>query len=202
MRSTNPSRVLAALTATAAAAAALIVPLASGTASASVPTARLLGVHLDDSSPLPSARTAWKESVVSAELAAGRRMDLISTAPYGFGATFPSWREPWIVQNGSEPVINWTTSYTPGIVRGAKDSVLATRADALKAMGSPVMVEFTPGMDDPALASTVLTPANFKAAWVHVHNIFAAHGASNVSWVWCPSASSVGQRHRDAVVPR
>ena len=45
-------------------------------------------------------------------------------------------------------------------------------------------------MDNPAIASTISTPANFKASWIHVHNIFAAHGASNVSFVWCPSASA------------
>jgi len=190
LRSTKSPRVLAALTAATAAVAALLVSPASVAAGAAAPTARLLGVHMDDSSSVSSDRTVWKESVLSAELTAGRRMDLISTTPYSFASTFPGWREAWIQQNGSVPVVKWITSYTPGIAKGKKDSVLAARADALKALGSPVMVEFTPGMDDPALASSVSTPADFTAAWVHVHNLFAARGATNVSWVWCPSAAS------------
>jgi beta-mannanase len=29
-------------------------------------------------------------------------------------------------------------------------------------------------------------PGQFVAAWRHVHDIFAAVGATNVTWVWCP----------------
>ena len=31
-------------------------------------------------------------------------------------------------------------------------------------------------------------PGEFAAAWRHVHEIFAAVGATNVAWVWCPAA--------------
>ena len=31
------------------------------------------------------------------------------------------------------------------------------------------------------------TPAEFVAAWRHVHNIFTSNGATNVTWVWCPN---------------
>ena len=30
-------------------------------------------------------------------------------------------------------------------------------------------------------------PGEFVAAWRHVHDIFAAVGADNVTWVWCPN---------------
>ena len=173
-----------------AAATATVLAVPASSAGAATAGTRLMGVHLDDSANPSSAQAAWKESLLQAELDAGRRLDLVSTSPYGFGATFPSWREPWIVQNGSEPVINWTSAASAGIIKGAKDSTLAARADALAAFGSPVVLEFAPGMDNPALASTISTPANFKASWIHVHNLFAAHGATNVSWAWCPSATS------------
>jgi beta-mannanase len=32
----------------------------------------------------------------------------------------------------------------------------------------------------------------FVAAWRHVHDIFSAVGASNVSWVWCPFVDPAG----------
>ena len=31
------------------------------------------------------------------------------------------------------------------------------------------------------------TPADFVAAWRHVHEIFTEAGATNVQWVWCPN---------------
>ena len=34
------------------------------------------------------------------------------------------------------------------------------------------------------------TPAEFVAAWRHVHDIFTSVGAFNVLWVWCPNAVS------------
>jgi beta-mannanase len=31
------------------------------------------------------------------------------------------------------------------------------------------------------------TPADYVAAWRHIHDIFSAAGAANVTWVWCPN---------------
>jgi beta-mannanase len=31
------------------------------------------------------------------------------------------------------------------------------------------------------------TPAQYVAAWRHVHDVFMAQGATNVKWVWCPN---------------
>jgi len=158
-------------------------------AAAGSAAARLIGIHL----ALPngaSAAAAWKDLLVESELDAGRRMDLVSTSPYAFVAAFPSWRETWIGQAGSEPVIDWKSGYTPSIANGSEDGVLAARADGLKAFGSPVMLRYTPGMDSAALVGGVVSPTKFRAAWVRAHNVFAAHGVSNVSWVWCPTAAS------------
>ncbi|HEY3463157.1 MAG TPA: glycosyl hydrolase [Gaiellaceae bacterium] len=33
------------------------------------------------------------------------------------------------------------------------------------------------------------TPADFVAAWRHMHDIFTSAGARNVRWVWCPNAN-------------
>jgi hypothetical protein len=32
------------------------------------------------------------------------------------------------------------------------------------------------------------TPADYVAAWRHVHDVFTAAGATNVRWVWCPNS--------------
>lgn len=34
-------------------------------------------------------------------------------------------------------------------------------------------------------------PDAYRAAWVHIHEVFRAAGASNVAWVWCPLADDV-----------
>jgi beta-mannanase len=36
------------------------------------------------------------------------------------------------------------------------------------------------------------TAAQYVAAWQHVHSIFVQHGATNVTWVWCPNVSYSG----------
>src|SRR5207253_2783842 len=33
-------------------------------------------------------------------------------------------------------------------------------------------------------------PASFVSAWRHIHDIFAAHHATNVAWVWGPNWNS------------
>ena len=33
------------------------------------------------------------------------------------------------------------------------------------------------------------TPADYVAAWRHVHDVFVREGATNVTWVWCPNIS-------------
>ena len=36
------------------------------------------------------------------------------------------------------------------------------------------------------------TTANFVAAWQHIVQVFAAQGATNVRWIWCPNVASSG----------
>ena len=194
MRSTKAIRLCAAAVAATAAVAALLVAPTSGAAAAPAATAptgpRLMGAHFDDSSSTGVAVAAWKQALVKSELDAGRRLDLVSTSPYGFTATFPSWREPWIADNGSEPVITWSPGLSTTIANGRQDGVLAARATALAAFAKPVMLEYAPGMDSAATSAAVVSPDAFKAAWIRAHDVFAAHHASNVAWVWCPSADS------------
>lgn len=190
MRSTKYIRLCAAVAAATASAAAFLVAPTSGAAAPTPAGTPLIGIHLDDSSSTSAGQSAWKESLVTGQLDAGRRLDLVATSAYGFNAPFPGWRESWIEQNGSEPVINWGPGYSPAIAAGRQDSTLAARATELANFGKPVMLEFAPGMDARSVAGSVASPDSFKAAWIRAHNVFAARGASNVSWVWCPSADA------------
>ena len=77
-------------------------------------------------------------------------------------------------------------------------------ADAAKAFGKPMLVRWGVEMNHPGFPTWCVTagapacvdphtgqgqtPADFVAAWRHIHDIFQKEGATNVSWVWCPRA--------------
>lgn len=159
-----------------------------GSASAGEP--RLMGLHESNFTFNGTAANNFKEEVSSRELTAGRRMDLLATTLYGFDGSFPGPREDWIIRSGHTPLINWAISYTPSIESGLKDAVLTARARGLRDLATPVMLRFAPGMDSATYGANVTSESSFIKSWRRAHGKFAAQGASNVSWVWCPSAAS------------
>jgi hypothetical protein len=83
------------------------------------------------------------------------------------------------------------------------DEYVTTFATSTKNWGHPVMIRFNWEMNgwwqfpwatakDPYTGATVNgnTPADYVAAWRHVHDIFQQVGATNVTWIWCPNVSS------------
>ncbi|MCL4384577.1 hypothetical protein M1116_03925 [Patescibacteria group bacterium] len=83
------------------------------------------------------------------------------------------------------------------------DNYVTNWAKAAKAWGHPFFLRFDWEMNgwwqfpwatakDPNTGVTINnnTPADFVAAWQHIHNIFTSVGATNASWVWCPNISS------------
>jgi cellulose synthase (UDP-forming) len=115
-----------------------------------------------------------------------------------------------IEQRGSIPEITWEPwdstkgLHTPqpryalrNIVDGKFDAYIRNWAKALTAYGKPVRLRFAQEMNGnwyPWGAGTNgNTPAEFVQAWRHVHDIFAAAGASNVQWVWSPVSGAPKQ---------
>ena len=45
------------------------------------------------------------------------------------------------------------------------------------------------------------TPADYVAAWRHVHDIFTKSGATNVTWVWCPNITAKGSTPVNQLYP-
>ncbi len=109
-------------------------------------------------------------------------------------------------QRGAVPLITWEP-WDPGanarfvenpidqpryrlkrIVDGDFDRYIISWARAIKALGGPVMIRPMHEMNGNwyPWGGTVNAndPELFKAAWRHVHRIFAKEGASNVTWVW------------------
>ena len=81
---------------------------------------------------------------------------------------------------GADP-IPWAT-----VTSGAWDRTLRAQAAGVASLKKPVFVTFEHEPDQPRKAA-LGTPADFKAAWRHVHQIFAQAGASNAVWTWVAS---------------
>jgi hypothetical protein len=69
------------------------------------------------------------------------------------------------------------------VASGAYDAELERMAQGVASLQVPVFVTFDHEPDQPA-RSAVGTPAEFVAAWRHVHDLFAEQGATNAVWVW------------------
>ena len=78
------------------------------------------------------------------------------------------------------------------IANGADDGAFRQWASEAAAWGQPLLLRFDFEMNGQwfrwgTRPKNRNTPASFVAAWRHVHNIFTAAGATNVSWMWCPN---------------
>lgn len=69
------------------------------------------------------------------------------------------------------------------VASGGADSKLIADAKGIAALGVPVYVTFN-HEPDVKNDQTRGTPAQFVAAWRHVHDVFVQNGASNAVWVW------------------
>ncbi len=110
-----------------------------------------------------------------------------------------------VSRRGSVPEITWEPwDYTQGpyshqsayslrsIADGAHDAYIRSWARGLAAYGKEVRLRFAQEMNGnwyPWSARAYgNSPAEFVAAWRHVHDLFSAAGAHNVVWVWSPVA--------------
>jgi beta-mannanase len=85
-------------------------------------------------------------------------------------------------------MVSWASEIVTNINAGLEDAWIRQQADAVKAVGKPVMIRYLWEMD--LLTEDSVSPTQFIAAWRRIHNIFEARGATNARWVWCPSAYS------------
>lgn len=87
------------------------------------------------------------------------------------------------------------------IAAGQYDSYLSAYARAVRSFGQPVIISFGHEMnaDWYGWGYRHTSPAVFVAAWRHIHNLFAADGAADVTWLWTvnvtggPQVTSISQ---------
>jgi Glycosyl hydrolase family 26 len=146
----------------------------------------------------PGAVDAWK-------LAHGRAPRIVNW--------FQQWlsgerrfRADWarrVAAQGAVPMITWEPWYAPlrgrhtanqpavrlsRIAAGADDRYIRSFAREVAAYRGPVLIRLMHEMNGNWYPWGVHvngnTPADYVAAWRHVHDIFRAEGARNVSWIW------------------
>jgi hypothetical protein len=138
------------------------------------------------------------------ESAMGRRYNLQLTY-YNWNDAFPDSGEATIVAHGRTPLMTW---YGPGkdpgdnrtvaeITDGSDDQLILSQAEAIKNFGHRIYLRLMPEMNGTWYRGFG-DPAAYRAAWRHVHQLFAQAGVSNVSWVWCPN---VGPDDWDSYYP-
>src|SRR4051812_6817736 len=119
---------------------------------------------------------------------------------YDFGGRVDATALRRLSDSGRLPMMTWepwnhtTPSANPyslqAIAAGQFDAYLSAQGKALAAVGAPVAVRFAHEMNGSwypwGQGVNGNTPADYVAAYRHVHDVIAAAGASNVVWVWSP----------------
>ena len=115
---------------------------------------------------------------------------------------FPNAADRYFVRAGKVLLLTWGgTPDTKKIVAGDYDGLIRERAEAVKQLGKPILLEFRHEMDRPNLQWAMHGPKNYIAAWDHIRSIFTSVGATNVGWVWCPTGLGLQERPGAALLP-
>jgi hypothetical protein len=131
----------------------------------------------------------------------------LSAVHWGVGApwehTFNYWLGPLnrARRAGAVSVVDMYTQSVPlsEVTGGAYDAALRLWANEARRWGHPFLLRFDWEMNGRwfpwgTSSANANTPADYVAAWRHIHDIFAAAGADNVRWVWCPNAQRANSR--------
>jgi hypothetical protein len=107
-----------------------------------------------------------------------------------------------IREHGSIPVFSWSSQSIPStlnepdfqlgdVIEGDYDSFIREFAEDARDWGHPFFLRFNWEMNGNWFPWSEGVNGNqsgeYVAAWRHVHDVFSAVGADNVSWVWCPN---------------
>lgn len=120
----------------------------------------------------------------------GRRPNLAGQyvawgSPFDAAGALHAWHYGALYYMAWEP---FSTSLQ-AITAGASDGYIRRFAREVRAFALPVAISFGHEMNGNwyPWGSQAASPAEFVAAWRHIHNIFRAAGATNVIWVWNPN---------------
>jgi hypothetical protein len=150
--------------------------------------------------PASYSQPGYVSAVDTLQQQIGRRLDIVHTY-LRQPATFPTSSDLTFVRQGSMLLVSWALNGSRAIVSGQDDQAIRQRAEEVRSIGKPVFLEWRWEMDRPNLGSLVGSPADYIAAWKHIRRIFAAEHATNVAWVWCPTAKGFARGDAAAYYP-
>ncbi len=108
--------------------------------------------------------------------------------------------EPWTSKSNTEP-----TYALSNIIAGNFDDYIKQWAQDAKAWKHPFFLSFAPEMNGDWIPWSERVNGNsageFVQAWRHVHAIFTAVGATNVTWVWDPNIDYPGSTPLSELYP-
>lgn len=165
------------------------LPVAVNPAPLVSPAARYLGVSLPGAPDSLAPVTAFAGEI-------GKKPNLIE-AYYDFNSAFPAASVHAAYRYGALTMISWEpyTESLRDIAAGYDDAYLTSYAIAVRGLDVPVAISFGHEMNGDwypwGMKTHGNTPADFVAAWRHVHDVFAQVGAANVIWVWDPNVTYV-----------
>ncbi|MGH8998932.1 MAG: glycoside hydrolase family 26 protein [Acidimicrobiia bacterium] len=162
------------------------------------PVGAYFGVH----TKVDGANAETRVATERLEERLGRKVD-INHHFYPWDEVFPTDLERWDHDHGRIPMISWNGRgpYARDIADGDHDELIVDRARRVRAFGDHVMIRWFWEMDGVKKARWAGDPEDYIAAWRHIHRIFAAEGATNVSWIWCPNASAFEDGEAQAFYP-
>jgi beta-mannanase len=100
--------------------------------------------------------------------------------------------EPWLYTQG----VNQSAYSLQNIINGRFDAYIRRWAQDSQAWGHPYFLRFAHEMNgnwNPwSEQVNGNRPGQYVLAWKHVHDIFKAQGATNVTWVWSPNVEYAG----------
>lgn len=177
------------------------VTAAQGSASAGAPGSQrfLWGAWIGKQFTGTEAPWSWQAvKDFEAANAGGKHVNLVhwGVAP-PWDHSFNYWLSPLnrVRSAGAISLVDMGTDTVPlsKVAGGAYDSALRSWASQARSWGHPFLLRFDFEMNGSwypwgTRPKNQNTPADYVAAWRHVHDIFTTVGATNVGWVWCPNA--------------
>jgi hypothetical protein len=157
-----------------------------------------LGAFVQPSSYTASGLIA---AVNSFERTVHRQIDLVHVY-HPWNEPFPDAADRHWVESGKVLLLTWSgTPDTRKIIAGSYDALIRIRAEAVKRLGKPILMEFRHEMDRPNLQWAVHGPTDFIKAWDRIRAIFNQVGAKNVAWVWCPTGYGFARNRAQPFYP-
>ncbi|MEV5173503.1 glycosyl hydrolase [Streptomyces flaveolus] len=120
----------------------------------------------------------------------GKQPNLVEYyAGWGDGFDATGVRNAWA--EGALTLMSWEPFDTPvaDIAAGKSDPYLKEYAAAVRKLNLPVVIDFADEFNGhwEKWGTNDVTPAQYVAAWRHIHQTFVDAGATNVIWAWSPN---------------